>query len=459
MILFIDISQKQLVHILMLFLYHYSTNYSSVSAVSCSSKDSHTNSITCTASGINIECRQCAHTDGQHHTVDCINRQFSEIPRCNTEGVENLNLRKNRIEQLNDDFEEYVNLETLYLEENELTEIKPAAFHKLTVLNDLRLNKNVIEILHEEAFEGLNELEIMYLSSNKLKSIPASTFHNLPKLKKLFIGNNLLSSLPNDVFHGSMITHLDLSHNFLTGVHSEMFKDLSDLESLVLRNNNLTEFPEIALEFMPKMTRFNLAENQFDCNCQSDVINLSRKMKQHSRWTPPTCLNGMNFLELEQDCPRENARTKQYTTSHVTDAINAKSRPIDRANEMANYELYIVILLCFIVLFCAVWATHLLVKRYNRGNINSSTQNTSRPNAQNHDIDTISSRVSSPDSQQNSADARPVDANQNNIVLSCQVSDGVGMASVTVQRNFNISLTDIEEGRSRLSPHNIKTYV
>ena len=92
-----------------------------------------------------------------------------------------------------------------------------------------------------ESIGNLTNLESLYLEWNDLQELPNS-FSSLTSLKNLAISNNYLSSLP---YIGSLInlTYLDLGYNQMTML-PESIENLQNLEYLYIFNNQLQSLPE-----------------------------------------------------------------------------------------------------------------------------------------------------------------------------------------------------------------------
>ena len=91
-----------------------------------------------------------------------------------------------------------LNLTTLSLEHNKITEIPDNCFTKLTKLATLSLAWNSIRGLQDGLFDGLQSMEKLYLSHNEISFIGLRVFSNasdLTSLRWLDINNNKLASL------------------------------------------------------------------------------------------------------------------------------------------------------------------------------------------------------------------------------------------------------------------------
>lgn len=112
-----------------------------------------------------------------------------------------LNLQENRINVIHDQaFQDLVQLENFYLNDNLLSDLPGLAFKGLTRLKMLNLGGNQLTNVSNTWFSDLVELEVLYLDRNQLVSIEEGTFENLTSLITLHLNSNNLTSLPFPVF-------------------------------------------------------------------------------------------------------------------------------------------------------------------------------------------------------------------------------------------------------------------
>ncbi|GLV33689.1 Peroxidasin [Carabus blaptoides fortunei] len=128
--------------------------------------------------------------------------QLEKIPKINNQSAI-LDLRFNRIHEIPPGtFKGLKHLNTLLLNNNQLTALKDGAFAGLTNLRYLYLYKNHISYLDPNVFQGLPKLEQLYLHFNEIREFDARTFSNLPSLDRLFLHNNRLQRVQPGTFTG-----------------------------------------------------------------------------------------------------------------------------------------------------------------------------------------------------------------------------------------------------------------
>lgn len=153
-------------------------------------------------------------------------------------------------------------LNSLFLGSNHITTIPEGAFLKLTNLNvldvegnlihdvgshslpsslrSLSLSNNILKKVPLHAIYTLKHLRFLYLSGNLFHRLPCPFHLNVPRLEKMELSNNMLIHITECVFNGSFtIKELNLDFNFLRTLSARIFKG-TKLERLILSNNRIS---------------------------------------------------------------------------------------------------------------------------------------------------------------------------------------------------------------------------
>ncbi len=217
-------------------------------------------------------------------------------------GLDNLNtlfLDGNQLSALPEDvFAGLGSLEELWLSSNQLSELPEDVFAGLGSLEELWLSSNQLSELPEDVFAGLGNLKMLRLSDNELTALPEDVFDGLESLESLFLGvasyGNQLSELPEDVFDGlSNLQRLRLSDNELTALPEDVFDGLDSLEELRLFRNRISTLSEDVFDGLDSLEDLHLGDNQIS-TLPEDVFDGLGSLEE--LW-----LNYNQFSELPED--------------------------------------------------------------------------------------------------------------------------------------------------------------
>lgn len=208
--------------------------------------------------------------------------------------LKHLDVSMNRISSLgvhNFELQEY--LSHLNVSHNEVTSLGKGTFKGLKSLQVLDLSHNMLESISGGAFKDTSELEILDLSYNRVTSfdddtifktltklrvialdgnqildIPSALLGNLPSpsLEKLTLSDNLIEELTDQSFPPSALSNLKvitLGSNVVSNIEVSTFNPLHSLTTLDLSYNNLTFIPTQQLSKLSQLTDLDLSGNVF----------------------------------------------------------------------------------------------------------------------------------------------------------------------------------------------------
>jgi hypothetical protein len=192
-----------------------------------------------------------------------ISRELTELKELY---AENCQLRKIELEA----FKGLTNLRRLVMSNNEISEITPGTFENMSSLEYLFLGNNKIERLEVDAFYGLSNLERLFLRLNKLQHIHPDMFVELPKLEYLDLSGNPGLKIPIDrqFINSHSLTTLNISACNVSSVSVETFSNVTTLEWLYLRINNLRCVDINILRVLPNLSVLYVHGNPLHCDCQ-----------------------------------------------------------------------------------------------------------------------------------------------------------------------------------------------
>ena len=132
----------------------------------------------------------------------------------------------------------FTNLQFLYIDHNEITNIHSNAFNDLTLVIHLDLSWNKIQQLNESVLSPLANLKTLKLDHNRIYTLSTEQFKLNPSLVHLDFSSNRIRSLPSSVFKYTKNVHyLNLFDNRLSYPVVEWFNDISDTAMIMLKLN------------------------------------------------------------------------------------------------------------------------------------------------------------------------------------------------------------------------------
>jgi Leucine-rich repeat (LRR) protein len=182
--------------------------------------------------------------------------------------LETLNVGRNPLKDLPDDFVKLQNLKVLWLDDCYLEGTLPTVICELAQLEELRVSNNQLTAIPPE-IQLLQNLQILGLDRNQLETIPVEIKslknlthlllrqnglkelpdidYNLPRLQILHVSSNQLTSLPVTLFQQCPeLTHVYANSNKLVDVDTDViasFELLQDLQHVTLAHNLIAYLP------------------------------------------------------------------------------------------------------------------------------------------------------------------------------------------------------------------------
>ncbi|KRZ96216.1 Leucine-rich repeat neuronal protein 2 [Trichinella sp. T8] len=155
---------------------------------------------------------------------------------------------------------EYNQVRKLRLQQNRFHVLRRDEFVSFPNVETLWLDENQIEHIDQDAFR-LDKLRQLHLRSNRIAYISETMFRFTPNLQSLDLSDNLLVKLrARNFFYCTSLERLDLSRNGLELIDDRAFQPLRKLNTLNLADNALTSVPSKAL------LGFSWSQLNFDAN-------------------------------------------------------------------------------------------------------------------------------------------------------------------------------------------------
>jgi Leucine-rich repeat (LRR) protein len=156
------------------------------------------------------------------------------------EYVKKLYMNGQNVEEIRaDTFLKAHSLIYLTLNSNKIKVLNAFTFNGATNLQEMFINENQLESIHMDAFVGLTNIKRMYMYNNKVKYLHERTFKTLPTIIRIECDRNSLEYIPKKLFQNNLnLETIDLDSNKLSSIPQKMFSHLTKLSTLKLSGNS-----------------------------------------------------------------------------------------------------------------------------------------------------------------------------------------------------------------------------
>ncbi|KAE9551869.1 hypothetical protein FO519_004918 [Halicephalobus sp. NKZ332] len=170
-------------------------------------------------------------------------------------------------------------LRYLLLDHNHIKTIPNFAVQWLTHLERLSLSRNHIQSIGEKTFRAAPmQLKSLNLGYNQISELSSRAFDSLPSLEQLLLNNNLIVRLlPQTITNLNALRDLTLAYNEIIDISEYTFVNLPHLEHLSLAHNDIRQIPRMAFSSTPKLEVLDLSYNNFK-HFDSDFLETAIKL-------------------------------------------------------------------------------------------------------------------------------------------------------------------------------------
>lgn len=169
-------------------------------------------------------------------------------------------------------------------------------------LRYLNLQENRINVIHDQAFQDLVQLENFYLNDNLLSDLPRLAFKGLGRLKMLNLGGNQLTNVSKTWFSDLVeLEVLYLDRNQVLYIEEGAFENLTSLITLHLNSNNLTTLPFPVFQPIYFLGRLYLFRNPWECDCSLEWLKEwmeNYKLVRDIPCASPSSVAGLDLREV-----------------------------------------------------------------------------------------------------------------------------------------------------------------
>ncbi|XP_067629795.1 chaoptin [Eurosta solidaginis] len=285
-----------------------------------------------------------------------------------------LDLSFNKLSKLdnktNGVLDDLLSLEDLNLSHNKISFVTKKTFPSSQYipynLKYLDLSYNQMPVLTYDITFGTKKLLTLNLSNNNINEIRRGVLANITELQSLDISYNELSNLAAEEHIFDLpknLTKINLSNNQIYKVPFLNFQKDIQFQSIDLRNNNLTEFPQLLVNILRNGTVVYFAGNPLHCSCGARPLkhftmsksSLSNDLKNIKCKTPTFHQNQILVEVLDENlqCILEDRdRYKGAAYEELTDVLFRDIKITDKGNltvrffvtaarDIADFVIYI----------------------------------------------------------------------------------------------------------------------
>ncbi|XP_050509117.1 protein slit-like [Diabrotica virgifera virgifera] len=181
--------------------------------------------------------------------VDCMSRDIEEVP----------------------DFETLTNRpQVIDLSGNKIAMIGAydLSFEKSYMVKELYLNNSEVIDVEDEAFDDFENLQMLYLGENLLRVVPEEFVGDLTELILLDLsGNPFEGKMP--IIRSDSLEVLALAKCQITEVTAEALRYLPNLRLLLLPENNIQYIQPDVFQDVSEYFSIRLSYNTWECNCRT----------------------------------------------------------------------------------------------------------------------------------------------------------------------------------------------
>ncbi|KAF2902894.1 hypothetical protein ILUMI_03286, partial [Ignelater luminosus] len=227
--------------------------------------------LTTDSTSFTLDVTGCVTPIGELKDAIGIEIQFKNLPNIYNGGVQNLlllymlKMEYCDIKELHPGaFLQLPSINTIFLRFNRIERIDEGVFNNLKVVK-LYLSNNSISYIDPAAFNDMPNLSLIELDGNKLKTWNTDWFTNTPNVEHLSMDSNQLQRLPANAFkklRNYYSTSIRLSNNQIVYIHPTAFEGLNLLYALWLDNNHISDLNDEVFRYFDRIYVLSLSGNE-----------------------------------------------------------------------------------------------------------------------------------------------------------------------------------------------------
>ncbi|GAB6029294.1 hypothetical protein CHUAL_005059 [Chamberlinius hualienensis] len=169
--------------------------------------------------------------------VICNYGGLTEVPENLPSTTRHLSLNENHIGELRADaFQELIEIQSIHLDNNNITTIAPYSFRGVKDADEITLQNNPLDHLPSYSFSDMDNVGRVYLSYNRISSIHANAFYGSKNIREISLIGNPLKRIESHAFSGLQHIRFFYFPKGLTTIESDAFNGLANVGMLRLEN-------------------------------------------------------------------------------------------------------------------------------------------------------------------------------------------------------------------------------
>lgn len=249
--------------------------------------------------------------------TNCSSNLLTAVPASVDSNTRVINISFNSISTLkNKDFVNLTHLETVLLNDNDVSRLEPYVFHRTKRLLHLNLNNNNIVEINLNLLQSLKQLRYLYLQNNIIQYIHPKLFvHNANLVMLDVSGNRIHKFEPKTFQNNPILSWVNVKGNPLT-LPLE-WKTLFD-GTLNVLDIQFCDFPNSSISAFQNVPSVNLIGTKY-----TTVLNLGEFMSFQN--TFELDLNEIAYLRMKQFYGLNRYSFESVNTMAIGDDLNVMS--------------------------------------------------------------------------------------------------------------------------------------
>ncbi|KAK6637831.1 hypothetical protein RUM44_008253 [Polyplax serrata] len=206
-------------------------------------------------------------------------------------------------------------LQIINLNHNNLHSLPSQTFKSVNLfhLHKIYTRNCSIELIDKNALSGMVVLIEIDLSHNNIRTLHSDLFRECEKIREVRLSNNPIQKLEDGLFSNlEFLQTVDFTGCHLHEIGSQVFWNVPALTTLELKGNRFTHLQLSAVEHLHKLKNFGLTDNPWNCDC---------KLRPLRNWVVKR-----NLYSIPTGC-REPLQIKDTLWNEVTDPDQFACKP------------------------------------------------------------------------------------------------------------------------------------